>query len=325
MVERVYKNIYMIYIPLPGNPLKWLNSYIIKADGSGRNLIIDTGFNRPECYSALMDGLKELGIDPADADVYLSHVHSDHTGNAAALQEMGSRVLMNQPDYHDIKTLDWSKRGRWFVTEGMPEDVCSNVLSNNPAILYAPRPFTADMIHDGDILEYGGFNLRCVHTPGHSVGHTCLYCEEEKVLFCGDHVLFDITPNICSMGTDTNMLGKYLESLKKIRELSIETALPAHRTVGCETIYERIDGLLAHHETRLAEAERITASKAGQTAYEIAGQMSWSIRTKNWDEFPPGQKWFAMGEALAHLDFLRAEGRVLREENGNGIFVYRCI
>ena len=325
MVEHVYKNIYTIYVPLPGNPLKWLNAYVIKAENSGKNLLIDTGFNRSECFSALMEGLAELNMDPADTDIYLSHIHSDHTGNAGALQGMGCRILMNQPDYRDIKTLDWSVRGRVYIREGMPADVCEHVLANNPAILYAPKPFDADVIFDGDILEYGGFRLRCVHTPGHSMGHTCLYCEEEKLLFCGDHVLFDITPNICTMGPGTNMLANYMESLEKIRALDIEIALPAHRTTGQVSIYQRIDALFAHHRARLKETEKIVSAGAGQTAYEIAGQMSWSIRTKNWEEFPPGQKWFAMGEALAHLDYLRAEGRVLREEDENGIFTYRCL
>ena len=325
MVENVYKNIYMIYIPLPGNPLKWLNCYVIRAEKGGKNLLIDTGFNRPECYEALMDGLHELDIVPADMDVYLSHIHSDHTGNAGALQAMGCRILMNQPDYHDIQTLDWSARGRNYIREGMPSDVCEIVLASNPAILYAPKSFNADVVFDGDILDYGGLRLRCVHTPGHSVGHTCLYCEEEKLLFCGDHVLFDITPNICTMGPGTNMLADYLESLEKIRSLDIRTALPAHRTTGQVTIYQRIDALLEHHRVRLAETEKIVAARAGQTAYQIAGQMSWSIRTKNWDEFPPGQKWFAMGEALAHLDYLRAEGRVVREADENGVFLYRSL
>lgn len=43
MVEEIIKDIYRIEIPLPGNPLKSINSYVIKGD---RNLIIDTRMNR---------------------------------------------------------------------------------------------------------------------------------------------------------------------------------------------------------------------------------------------------------------------------------------
>jgi len=41
----------MIEVVLPNNPLKALNSYVIK--GNEKSLIIDTGFNREECIDAL--------------------------------------------------------------------------------------------------------------------------------------------------------------------------------------------------------------------------------------------------------------------------------
>ena len=57
MYEKIYSNpdIYKIYVPLPNNPLKNLNSYVVKTEN--KNLIIDTGFNMPECYEALTEGL----------------------------------------------------------------------------------------------------------------------------------------------------------------------------------------------------------------------------------------------------------------------------
>ena len=55
MTEQIYKNpdIYKIYVPLPNNPLKNLNCYVIKT--KDKNLIIDTGFNIEECYNALKE------------------------------------------------------------------------------------------------------------------------------------------------------------------------------------------------------------------------------------------------------------------------------
>ena len=47
MIEEVYKNIFRIEVPLPGTPLKSLNAYCIV--GGERALLIDTGFNLPEC------------------------------------------------------------------------------------------------------------------------------------------------------------------------------------------------------------------------------------------------------------------------------------
>ena len=52
----------------------------------------------------------------------------------------------------------------------------------------------------------------------------------------------------------------------------------------------------------------------GQTAYEIAGGMDWDIRCRSWEDFPLTQKWFAVGEALSHLDYLVVRGRLLYRE-----------
>ena len=79
---------------------------------------------------------------------------------------------------------------------------------------------------------------------------------------------------------------------------------------------ERIEALLAHHERRLAETEALLAEHPGMTAYETAGKMRWKIRAASWEEFPPSQKWFAVGECMAHLDYLRLRGRIRREMDG---------
>jgi hypothetical protein len=41
--------------------------------------------------------------------------------------------------------------------------------------------------------------------------------------------------------------------------------------------------------------------------------MSWDILCDSWDLFPVSQKWFATGEAIAHLKYLMEKG-VIRAE-----------
>jgi hypothetical protein len=48
------------------------------------------------------------------------------------------------------------------------------------------------------------------------------------------------------------------------------------------------------------------------TAYEIASRMTWDIRCDSWEAFPLAQKWFATGEAISHLRYLKEEGRIER-------------
>ena len=66
----------------------------------------------------------------------------------------------------------------------------------------------------------------------------------------------------------------------------------------------------------LQQALQAVQNEPGLTAYEIAGRMHWRIRSRNWAEFPLVQKYFAVGETLAHLDYLEIRGQVChRMEN----------
>ncbi len=322
MITHIGGNIYSFQVPLPGNPLKWLNVYVIKGEGHGRNLLIDTGFKRSECLDALLLGMRELELDPNNTDVLLTHLHSDHTGNAPELNRLGSRLLMSRIDNEMLNDDGWPERKERSLREGMPADVMEVVFDNNPATIYAPAPFDAEWLHDGDIISYGGYNLECILTPGHTPGHICLYEKRTKTMFLGDHVLFDITPNIINWEGIEDSLGDYVDSLRKIMKYDVTTALPSHRTTGNLTMEERIVQIIEHHKHRLDETESIIRDTPNLSAYEITGLMKWRIRAKNWEEFPPGQKWFAMGEAMSHLDYLIKHERILRTEDSNGIYRY---
>ena len=104
MTEQLYPNIYRLRIPLPKNPLKELNCYVIA--GKERSLIIDTGFNRPECEEALLGGIAELGIALDRTDVLLTHRHSDHTGLARLLEERGARVFAGRAEQENESSIE---------------------------------------------------------------------------------------------------------------------------------------------------------------------------------------------------------------------------
>jgi hypothetical protein len=48
--------------------------------------------------------------------------------------------------------------------------------------------------------------------------------------------------------------------------------------------------------------------------------MTWDIVAKSWDDFPVMQKWFATGEAIAHLRYLENKNYIQREMTGGRIF-----
>jgi glyoxylase-like metal-dependent hydrolase (beta-lactamase superfamily II) len=127
----------------------------------------------------------------------------------------------------------------------------------------------------------------------------------------GDHILGDITPNIQSWADAGNPLQTYLRSLDKVSELDVAVVLPGHRRIF-KNCRERIQELKDHHRNRADEV--ITILKTGRkNAFQVASEMTWDITWESWDRFPVSQKWFATGEAIAHLKYLREKEMVIGE------------
>ena len=324
MIQEIAKNIYSILVPLPNNPLKELNAYLIKGDD--HSLLIDTGFRLPECRAALEAGLAEAGADQRHLDVLITHLHNDHVGLAGEMVSPGhfvyvgeKDILFTDPVYEDAY---WEEIDQRFLQEGFPPDELRAVTGTNPARVLGPQRGLSCYrpVKDGDRFTVGPYCLEALWVPGHTPGQICLWMEREGILFTADHVLFDITPNIALWPDLPNALGHYLNSLKRVQAYPVKLALPAHRHSG--DFFARIDALLLHHRNRVAETLSIVKAYPGLTAYAITSRMTWDIRAKNWAEFPLNQKWFATGEALSHLEFLIAEGKVRREKTKDGYTVY---
>ena len=313
--------IYSIQVDLPKNPLRFLNVYVIVTPE--QNLLIDTGFNRIECREALWRGIRELNLDLEKTSVFLTHLHSDHTGLA------GDFVLQNCPIYMgriDYTYLNGMKTGTnltvvedLFRQEGFPAEELARQTRDNQGRRYSvTQMFPALLVDDGAVILLGQLVVRCVHTPGHTPGHMALYLPKQKLLFSGDHILFDITPNIAVWNGVPHSLEDYLNSLEKIRGLDIQATFPAHRH-GESDVYQRINALQEHHRERLEEIRQVVETHPGFSAYQIAGMITWSARGLAWEQFPPHQKWFAMGETLAHLQYLCAQGQVVQIEKSGSL------
>ena len=208
-----------------------------------------------------------------------------------------------------------------FIKYGFPKATFGRNTDIHPGRKYCQDTrvnFT--YVADGDVLHYGGYDLRVVETPGHTPGHMCLYDAGKELLFCGDHILGTITPNICIELCTENPLRDYLESLKKVEQLPVRTLLSAHGT-PVEDMVARIHELYHHHKERLEEVLTILGDQ-WKTAYTVARDMTWEIDCRNWEEFPAPQKWFATGEAVSHLQYHFFSGKVIREEQ-QGIYHYR--
>jgi glyoxylase-like metal-dependent hydrolase (beta-lactamase superfamily II) len=312
MIEEIRPSLFRVEIPLPNSPLKYLNSYVIRS--SERNLIIDTGLNRKECLDAMQAGLRQLDIDLAKTDFFITHLHADHFGLLSKLVTGTSRVFFNRPETELIEASGWWERMIAYAAKnGFPENELREAIQSHPGRKFGSEWIPEmNILRDGDQVIAGNYCFRCVSTPGHSLGHTCLYEPDKKILVAGDHILIDITPNIQCWTDEQNPLQDYLASLDKVNGMEIDLVLPGHRRLITDH-RARIRELKEHHRTRLGEVVSILASDP-LTAFQVASRMTWDLVAPSWEDFPRAQKWFATGEAIAHLRYLERKGLILRKD-----------
>jgi glyoxylase-like metal-dependent hydrolase (beta-lactamase superfamily II) len=323
-VEAVTGGVWSIPVPIPDSPLRYVLSYLIEHQSGF--VLVDPGWNHPEGWRALTAGLESCGVPvSAITAVVVTHVHPDHHGLSGAVREQsGAWIGMHEREEGFLAL----RADRPTVREGMrryqlwcgapPEHLgqldARRALAGLPPPMARPDRFIAH----GDLIDAPGLVLRAVWTPGHTPGHLCFRDETHGVLLTGDHVLPRITPNISAYDMSSAPLDDYLQSLSALRGTELGEVLPGHeyRFTGLD---DRLADLAAHHEERLAEiAQVLKASPTGQTAWQVAAQVSWS---RSWDELVGFPRQAALGEVVAHLRHLQVHGLAdCADADGTGLW-----
>lgn len=289
-----------IQIEIPNNPLRNLNIYVIR-DGE-EALIVDAGLDLPSCRAQFWTQWDKLGLSAAHTRVFLTHYHADHIGLVWDFVRRKVPILAGAEEVQYFshwsgEALRQTLSGQ-FARAGFPEQRLEEA-----AFQGLPMPktdFPVCPMEDGQVFSVGSTRVQVLWMPGHTPGNAVLYLPREQILFSGDHVLFDITPNIGIWPGVKNPLGDYRRSLQKAAALPVRLALPAHREPGAD-FHGRIQAVEAHHVSRLEEIRRVLEQDIQASAYTVASRLHWSDRGLGWDRFPAAQQWFAMAETMAHL------------------------
>jgi glyoxylase-like metal-dependent hydrolase (beta-lactamase superfamily II) len=329
MIREVFPNLFQIRVPLPRNPLGHLNSYLIKS--GGKTLLIDTGLNFPQAFQSLCQGLSDARIKPQMlTDILLTHFHVDHVGLIPSFREVSVRARLwihrVEAGLSRFMVEDFENYTRnmenFLKVNGAPPSIAMNLRSFHPAF-FTPKAYeelavNAFPLDDGQEIFIGDYCFQVLWTPGHSPGHICLYEPNLKALISGDHVLPTITPHVSQFLEGTDPLADYLKSLEKVGNFDVKIVLPAHET-AFTNLLERVKQLKSHHEQRLKEV--VGGLGGGRaTPYMLASKVRWNVNYKSWEDFPPFQKYLALGEALSHLTFLEKRGVVKKIDEGGKVF-----
>ncbi|TMV52967.1 MBL fold metallo-hydrolase [Paenibacillus mesophilus] len=310
--------IIQVKVPLPF-PLRWVNSYVV-ISRSGWTLI-DPGLRTPEAEQLWNGALEELGLPIGALEkIVLTHHHPDHYGLSGWFQERsGAEVHISGTGMEQVRAL-WGEGETMsaellelFRRHGMDEETLAPMAEHMTSFIpqLSPQP-QLTVIDTERPYKIGDRTYQPFVTPGHAAGHVCFLDEERSELFCGDHVLPQITPNVSYIpGFDDNPLRSYLHSLDEVGKLKVELAFPGHRD-PFRTFAERTGQIIRHHEERLAAME--AKLDEPRTSYALC-------RDFFGDRLSIHQLRFALSETIAHLFYLRDEGRV-RELEGDGVVLY---
>jgi glyoxylase-like metal-dependent hydrolase (beta-lactamase superfamily II) len=326
-VREIVPGVLWLRMPLP-MALDHINLYLLE-DSDGWWLI-DTGI-AIDPTQALWEGVFEryLKGKPVKA-VVSTHYHPDHTGMAGWLCEKW-RVpfYMTQGEY--FTGLSFSRTVQehfsWSSEQFLRHSGYSLQQVNTAREHFGgfgpyikPMPTSFRRLVDGGTLTINGNRWEIVVGSGHSPEHACLYCSALNILISGDQVIPRITSNVSVMGAEpeANPLKEWFSSHEKfLVELPADAlVLPAHNA-PFYGLHERLRFLIEHHEDHLLALEEACLSEE-LTAMELLP----TLFKRELDEFSIG---LALGECIAHLNFLHQRGQVERTLDEEGAYRYRSI
>ena len=313
----VAEDVTWLRMPLPF-ALDHINLWLIE-DGDG-HAAVDTGIAIEPIKAAWKSVLAERRLTRQ----FVTHFHPDHLGLAAWLQaETGAPLWMTQGEFQtahlvaaDIPPFHVGAMVDFFREHGLDGTRLAGVAQRGNAYkhLVPAIPSSFQRLRHDDVIRIGRHDWRVIVGYGHAPEHASLHCEALRVLISGDMLLPRISTNVSvwPVEPDGDPLGRFLASLAAFERLPGDTlVLPSHG-MPFRGVAARVAELRAHHEARLSELEEALAAAGAPPS---AGDLVPVLFRRPLDL---QQRFFAAGEAIAHLNHLWRTGRAKRFVDRDG-------
>jgi len=318
----VASGVYWLRMPLPF-ALEHINLWLL-ADGDGWT-IVDCGFGSDETR-ALWEQIMATGLHGRPVTrILITHFHPDHFGLAAWLAERWQiPVSMTEPEFAAAEA--WHTARGLYTRDahlalhrlhGLSHDAAARAARMSRENLFrrgvAALPDRIVPLHDGDELRINGRAWRVECGYGHSPAHATFHSTELGVLIAGDMVLPRISTNVSLQphSPEADPLGQFLDSLAHYAELDATTLILPSHGLPFYGVRPRTAALREHHEQRLQELI------VGCDEPRTGGELMPLIFKRQLDV---QQTFFAMGETLAHLNYLKHRAQLARVTDANGIY-----
>lgn len=325
--------IHWVRMPLPF-ALNHINLWMLNdcLDGQDGWTLVDSGVSTEDIRTAWRSVWAQHSQGQPLHRMLVTHMHPDHVGNAQWLIDQFSdsaqpaRLWMSATDHlaallssKETTGYGGSAATQFFKAHGLqdPESLAKiEQRSGYYASMVPDVPRAYRRLMHGMSVDIGTRQWQCIAGYGHSPEHISLFDAKDHVLISGDMLLPRISTNVSvtSVEPEGDALGLFLASIQELTELPKDTlCLPSHG-FPFTGLHQRVAELQSHHEERLTDI--VNACKlTPQTAASLL-----PVLFKR--DLDLHQTTFAMGEAVAHLNYLWHRGQLQRVKSPDGTWLF---
>jgi glyoxylase-like metal-dependent hydrolase (beta-lactamase superfamily II) len=216
--------------------------------------VIDAGVSLLNRVHHIFNSMKRDGLDPTKiSKIFITHAHPDHS-NAVVEFKKWSKCECYIPELE----VERAQGGDYFFWEDQHQGSQGLDKEFFPVPLGLAKWFVRysmgkmPILHpdhnlqNNEIIHGPNFDLHCLHTPGHTVGHFSYFIPQIKALFCGDLIdpSFD---HKASLNFSTSDYAQIYNSILELSTKTIEFFCAAHAKQiyqGEEICHELLIGTL---------------------------------------------------------------------------------
>ncbi len=207
----------------------WLSSNNVLLTDEQESVLIDTGYwSHAEQTQSLLQQV--IGDKPLTRIVN-THLHSDHCGGNAHLQDNHPHVQTWVPPGHANHVFDWDPAALTYTPTGQ----------------HCPQFVANGVITPGDVFSVAHREWQALAAPGHDPNSIILFCASESLLISADALWENGFGVVFPELEGIRAFQEVADTLDLIESLQVTTILPGHGKP-----FTDVDAALARARSKLA-------------------------------------------------------------------------